>query len=95
MVFGTVITFTLIYGLTSGLLLSINTYIGKQETISIKCKVLNTSETTSKYGTKHYYITIKIPKEKRDAELKVKRPYRTGEIFEGHLKKGSLNMYYN
>jgi hypothetical protein len=94
-VFGTFLTFMFVSGLTSGLLLSINSYIGKQETISINCKVLTSREATSKIGRKHFYITIQIPNEERNVELKVKRQYQRGETFKGQLKKGSLNMYYN
>ncbi|GIZ09860.1 hypothetical protein FUMI01_25860 [Flavobacterium sp. UMI-01] len=62
--------------------------------INLKSKVISTNETTSKSGLKHYYITVEIPNEKREVELKVKRQYMKGETFEGQLYKGSLNMYY-
>ena len=92
--FGTFLSFMFICGIISGLLISINSYIGKQEIIKLKSNVKNTDETTSKNGSKHYYITINIPNERREVELKVKRKYNKGETFEGQLYKGSLNMYY-
>jgi len=92
--FGTFFSFIFICGIISGLLLSINSYVGKQEIINLKSKVISTNETTSKNGLKHYYITVEIPNEKREVELKVKRQYMKGETFKGQLYKGSLNMYY-
>lgn len=93
-IFGSFFSFIFICGIISGLLLSINSYIGKQELINLKSKVISTNETVSKNGLKHYYITVEIPNEKRNVELKVKSPYMKGETFEGQLYKGSLNMYY-
>ncbi len=91
---GAVAMFLFISGLVSGLLLTVNSYMGAQQTINVNTKGLSTHKTVSKYGNEHYYITIKLPQEKRNIDLKVQRPHQTGEIFEGKLRKGSLNMYY-
>lgn len=93
-ILGSSLMFILIFGLISGVLLSVNSYFGNQEIIKVKSKVIGIKETKSKSGTKHYYIIVKIPDEKREVELKVNRQYYIGEIFDGQLHKGSLNMYY-
>ena len=84
----------LICGLISGVLLSVNSYVGNQEIIKVKSKVISIKETNSKSGKNHYYIIVEIPDEKREVELNVNRQYYIGEIFDGQLHKGSLNMYY-
>ena len=93
-IFGSSLMFILIFGLISGVLLSVNSYVGNQEIIKVKSKVISIKETNSKSGKNHYYIIVEIPDEKREVELNVNRQYYIGEIFDGQLHKGSLNMYY-
>jgi hypothetical protein len=92
--FGTGLIFLFFCGLVSGLLLSINAFFGKHELVDIYATVLSSHESTSRGGKKHYYITIEIPNEARKVEIKVKRRYLAGGIYQGQLYKGSLNMYY-
>ncbi|NQX92695.1 MAG: hypothetical protein HRT74_11335 [Flavobacteriales bacterium] len=73
-----------------------NSFVGEQQTYEVETTVISyrhSNKSRSKLLPKHY-IEIRDPRNGEVIELRVRKKYRAGELFQASLKDGYLGMLY-
>lgn len=90
-----VVSTLVLIGLFFSGIITINTYLGKQEAVVINQPVLKYSSSLTKNGRQIHIITIINPKTKKPINLTVFKQYIQGELFSKQMYCGSLGILYS
>jgi len=81
------------FATTLSIIILTNAYFGDSKTINIHATIVDYYTSISR-GRIRYYIKIKDPQLNRTIDLKVDRPYQTGQTFNKTMQIGHWGLLY-